>query len=572
MLKKIVAHLGVALLLLFGQSVYASSGLLFNVTATGAPGNVSINLCLNGKGPLSCQNFNVSALTLSISPTVPNHVYPAIGIKINTPGYTLANLGIACTPTSNGYCLFSASQAAPKTLIIQSSNTPTANSVGGTVTGLTGTVTLLNNGVNSSPISTDGLFTFSTPVAEGSTYSVTVGTQPTNQTCTVANGSGTMGAANVTNVTVTCANNTYSVGGNVTGITGPLELQNNSGNPTTVSANGPFTFSTLLTQGSPYNVTVSVPPTGQICTVTNGSGTIGSSNVTNVGVNCTTPQPTTLSVTANGIIPYTGSTLSQNLTVTNTGANTAYNVKAVLPVAWTGVTQNFSNCATIAAGGTCTLSFTSTTPYIAQGSIPITGDNISTPLPTTALAFSVGGYLVWSVDPAAPASPTSVQVIDTADLSSSPEPWGGYGTAVGSSAQSFTNGSSAAGTLPVPDNAAGNTSAIFMALGAGNAAGDCYNNNPDGTTAAGTWYLPAICQMGGSGGNANCAPGLANIDTNLVQLGFGSLAGYYWSSTEDSVAPQLTAWFESFASGGSFQAFDAKNAPHGVRCSRALSL
>ena len=39
---------------------------------------------------------------------------------------------------------------------------------------------------------------------------MTVKTNPSGQTCTVASGSGTMGSANVTNVAVTCATNTGS--------------------------------------------------------------------------------------------------------------------------------------------------------------------------------------------------------------------------------------------------------------------------------------------------------------------------------------------------------------------------
>ena len=69
-------------------------------------------------GPLSCQNFTISALNLQINTTVPDHVYPYAGIKINTPGFTLANLGIDCTPNSNGYCLFSVNNTLPKTLTL----------------------------------------------------------------------------------------------------------------------------------------------------------------------------------------------------------------------------------------------------------------------------------------------------------------------------------------------------------------------------------------------------------------------------------------------------------------------
>jgi hypothetical protein len=118
-MMKILAYLIAAMLLLLGQSAYAGSGKLFNINASGALSNVSINLCLVGKGPLSCQNYTVNALNLTISPAINNHTYPSIGIKVNTPGYTIDNLGIDCTPIPNGYCLFLASKTRPKSINIQ---------------------------------------------------------------------------------------------------------------------------------------------------------------------------------------------------------------------------------------------------------------------------------------------------------------------------------------------------------------------------------------------------------------------------------------------------------------------
>lgn len=96
----------------------AGSRLMFNVSATGVPDNVSITLCLNGQAALSCQTYSASALTLLISTTIPNHVYPAAGIIINTPGYSV----FGCTKASNGYCLFSVSNTSPVTFLV--SNNP----------------------------------------------------------------------------------------------------------------------------------------------------------------------------------------------------------------------------------------------------------------------------------------------------------------------------------------------------------------------------------------------------------------------------------------------------------------
>ena len=85
---------------------------------------------------------------------------------------------------------------------------PPANvQIGGTVSGLTGTLVLRNNGTDDLSIASNGVFTFSTSLGAGVLFEVSIATQPTNQTCAVANGAGRTGAANITNVTVTCAGN-----------------------------------------------------------------------------------------------------------------------------------------------------------------------------------------------------------------------------------------------------------------------------------------------------------------------------------------------------------------------------
>src|SRR5208282_6809861 len=92
--------------------------------------------------------------------------------------------------------------------------------IGGTVSGLTTgkSVTLLDNGADSLTVTANGKFTFKTALATGAAYKVTVGTQPTAETCTVTNGSGTVGTSNVTNVAVACKVNTYTIGGTLSGL------------------------------------------------------------------------------------------------------------------------------------------------------------------------------------------------------------------------------------------------------------------------------------------------------------------------------------------------------------------
>ncbi|TMH43792.1 MAG: hypothetical protein E6H59_07540, partial [Betaproteobacteria bacterium] len=74
---------------------------------------------------------------------------------------------------------------------------------------------------------------------------------------------------------------TYTVGGTVSGLTGAgLVLQNNGRDDLNIVANGPFTFTTRAVESAPYNVTMLAQPTGQTCSVTNGSGRVPRANVT----------------------------------------------------------------------------------------------------------------------------------------------------------------------------------------------------------------------------------------------------------------------------------------------------
>jgi 6-phosphogluconolactonase (cycloisomerase 2 family) len=165
---------------------------------------------------------------------------------------------------------------------------PSTYSVGGTVTGLNGSLTLANNGGDARTVNANGDFTFATALAGGANYAVTITSQPANQTCTVTAGGGTIGAANVTAVSVNCVNNTFSVGGTVTGLVGSVTLTNNGGDFLDVNADGAFTFTTGLANGASYDVAVMSEPDNQDCALTRSAGTIAATNVSNVTVTCET--------------------------------------------------------------------------------------------------------------------------------------------------------------------------------------------------------------------------------------------------------------------------------------------
>jgi hypothetical protein len=92
---------------------------------------------------------------------------------------------------------------------------------------------------------------------------------------------------------------TYTIGGTVSGLTGTVVLQNNGGDNLSLTTNGSFTFSKALSSGAAYAVTVLTQPSGEICTVSSGSGT-ATAKVTTVSVQCIVPWTGTKQMGAMG--------------------------------------------------------------------------------------------------------------------------------------------------------------------------------------------------------------------------------------------------------------------------------
>ena len=124
------------------------------------------------------------------------------------------------------------------------SHTPSFT-IGGSVSGLTGSgLVLMNNGADALTVAANATsFTFTTAVASGAAYAVTIQTQPSGEQCTVVNGSG-MASGDITSVAVSCGN---SVAVNV--VPGPASA-------------GSQTFNIPLT-----SVTVCVPNSSQCATI-----------------------------------------------------------------------------------------------------------------------------------------------------------------------------------------------------------------------------------------------------------------------------------------------------------------
>jgi predicted GH43/DUF377 family glycosyl hydrolase len=247
--------------------------------------------------------------------------------------------------------LYSAPAAVPATNPVTITATSTANTaksgsaqvtitaaavaytIGGTISGLTEGGLVLANGTGTvSPAANATSFVFPTAVASSASYSVTVKTQPSGLTCSVTNGSGTVASSDVTNVQVACtASADYTIGGVISGLTeGGLMLANGTDTVSPAANATSFVFPTPLVSGASYSVSVGAQPSGDSCIVTNGSGTVASSNVTNVQVACTTSTQTSVPLVvmpATLPIATSGTPYSKTLTASGTG-----------PFTWSGYT------------------------------------------------------------------------------------------------------------------------------------------------------------------------------------------------------------------------------------------
>ena len=82
---------------------------------------------------------------------------------------------------------------------------PAAFAITVSVSGLSGTLVLQNNGGDALTTTENGEVTFETLLADGAPYAVTVGSGPPLQGCIVTNGEGTVTAGNISDVVVRCA-------------------------------------------------------------------------------------------------------------------------------------------------------------------------------------------------------------------------------------------------------------------------------------------------------------------------------------------------------------------------------
>lgn len=187
-------------------------------------------------------------------------------------------------------------------------------SIGGNVSGLDPQaqesirLLLLDSQTESSiselPIEQNGSYTFPPFLPNGFRYNVSIiSGNPPGKICFVSNSNGIISGSNVTNVNIDCIEDNFTVGGEMSGLeaflgaTVTLRLSIDQGDGGTefleITDDEPFTFTSNLSSGQSYEVTIDSAtggefgtPNSQNCPITNGSGNISQSNITNVLVEC----------------------------------------------------------------------------------------------------------------------------------------------------------------------------------------------------------------------------------------------------------------------------------------------
>jgi uncharacterized repeat protein (TIGR01451 family) len=333
-----------------------------DVTTPGGTVSLSSPVSLGGFGLMFC------------SPTSPGYCTTRVSGEAGAPdvalnaeadyGYRVASVTSDCSATLNVQTsqIQIAALAADCTVHVAFA----ANTLGGTVQGLAGSGFVLHldpgNGSNGEdlPITAGAsTFVFATPVPSGSTYTISVTTQPStpSQTCAAMPNTGTMPAADVTNITVACTTNTYTIGGTVSGTNGgTLVLQNNGGDNLSVNGDGAFTFATPVPSGAAYAVTILTQPAGRVCTLGNASGNVSASNVTDVSISCAAAPPQ-LALSASDARDFArvGRVVDYVVTLANSGDGDASDVAVTftLSAGFDGAFAQFA-CYGIGGGASCT--------------------------------------------------------------------------------------------------------------------------------------------------------------------------------------------------------------------------
>jgi 6-phosphogluconolactonase len=182
------------------------------------------------------------------------------------------------------------------------------------------------------------------------------------------------------------AGSAYTVGGTVSGLSGSgLVLNYATGTESssaTISSNGSFAFSRRVANGTVYSVSVETQPVNpaQICTVNNGSGTVGGADVTNVIVNCG----------QTGRFAYVANKLSNSISAYSVSSTTG----ALTPVAGSPFVSNGSQPDSVAVGPGGNFLYVANSGSNDLGLFAISGTGLLNPLGTVPTGVAPYGIVI----------------------------------------------------------------------------------------------------------------------------------------------------------------------------------
>jgi hypothetical protein len=274
-----------------------TANITVTATCTATSSNFTISVAVTGltSGTLAMQDNKTETLNFTTNST---QTFPTA--YANNSSYTVRvktqPAGQTCTLSSNATGTITANTTVTATCAPKTSNFTLSVAA----SGLVGTLVVKDDKTDQLTFTANGTQTFATLYASGSTYSVSIQTQPSGQTCTLSgNASGTI-TANTT-VTATCVSSNFTISVAATGLTGTLVVKDDKADQLTFTTNNTQTFASTYASGSPYTVSIQTQPSGQTCTLSgNASGTIAA-NTTVTATCTTTTQNFTLSVAATGL-------------------------------------------------------------------------------------------------------------------------------------------------------------------------------------------------------------------------------------------------------------------------------
>ena len=182
------------------SSAFSVGGTVSGLTASG------LVLKLNNAAILIIPN---GASTFKFATSVPTGSSYAVSIGVQPAGHFCSVTG-----GSNGNGTGTMANSAVSSLAI---NCVKTYKIGGSITGLTATglILRLNDSLNLPVSNSATTFMFSTALPTGSNYSISIFNSPIGLSCFITNPLGVVAATDISDIIISCAPTTYTVGGSV---------------------------------------------------------------------------------------------------------------------------------------------------------------------------------------------------------------------------------------------------------------------------------------------------------------------------------------------------------------------